>query len=125
MWAEIVLQLLSSSEVIIFQAHMQCCGRPTIHELRIANSKTTLTDMKMIDNTNADKQTRLHWINLAKEFNIPIRLIRFTASSRLAEHNDTVRALNLGTVCTADLELGLLQRPESLILMFVFVPEHR
>lgn len=50
------------------------------------------------DNTNADIDTRAHWVRVAKEFNVPIRCVRFTASTRLAEHNDAVRALNPGTV---------------------------
>lgn len=48
----------------------------------------------LTDNTNADIETRAHWVEVAKSFNIPIRCILFTASSRLAEHNDAVRALN-------------------------------
>lgn len=54
----------------------------------------------MTDNTNADIDTRAHWVKVAKEFNVPIRCVRFTASTRLAEHNDAVRALNPDTVCT-------------------------
>nr|KAK5438344.1 DNA kinase/phosphatase Pnk1 [Exophiala xenobiotica] len=47
-----------------------------------------------VDNTNADVETRRYWVNIAREYNVPIRCVRFTASSRLAEHNDAVRALN-------------------------------
>ncbi|ETI22171.1 polynucleotide kinase 3'-phosphatase [Cladophialophora carrionii CBS 160.54] len=47
-----------------------------------------------IDNTNANIETRSHWVKLAREFNVPIRCVRFTASTRLAEHNDAARALN-------------------------------
>lgn len=35
-------------------------------------------------------------MNLAKKHSIPIRCVLFTASAKLCEHNDTVRALNLG-----------------------------
>lgn len=49
-----------------------------------------------IDNTNADPETRGHWIALAKSLNIPIRCVLFTASPELCQHNDTVRALNTG-----------------------------
>ncbi|KAK5032033.1 DNA kinase/phosphatase Pnk1 [Exophiala sideris] len=52
----------------------------------------------LTDNTNADIETRKYWINLAREYNVPIRCVRFTASSRLAEHNDAVRALNPNTM---------------------------
>ncbi|KEF51197.1 uncharacterized protein A1O9_12811 [Exophiala aquamarina CBS 119918] len=51
-----------------------------------------------VDNTNADIETRAHWVRVAKEFNVPIRCVRFTASTRLAEHNDAVRALNPDTM---------------------------
>ncbi|TKA49887.1 hypothetical protein B0A49_11299, partial [Cryomyces minteri] len=49
----------------------------------------------VVDNTNADPDTRSQWINLAKRLDVPIRCILFTASPRLCEHNDTVRALNV------------------------------
>lgn len=48
------------------------------------------------DNTNADPNTRAHWVNLAKKMNVPIRCVLFTASPQLCEHNDAVRALNAG-----------------------------
>ncbi|KIX04761.1 polynucleotide kinase 3'-phosphatase [Rhinocladiella mackenziei CBS 650.93] len=51
-----------------------------------------------VDNTNADIETRSYWVKLAREFNVPIRCVRFTASSRLAEHNDAVRAMNPHTM---------------------------
>ncbi|EHY55952.1 DNA kinase/phosphatase Pnk1 [Exophiala dermatitidis] len=51
-----------------------------------------------IDNTNADPETRSYWIKLAREFNVPIRCVHFTAPTRLAEHNDAVRALNPNTM---------------------------
>lgn len=49
-----------------------------------------------IDNTNADVATRAIWIDLASKFKVPIRCVYFTASAKLCEHNDTVRALALG-----------------------------
>ncbi|EXJ77494.1 hypothetical protein A1O3_09720 [Capronia epimyces CBS 606.96] len=51
-----------------------------------------------IDNTNADVETRSYWVRLAREFNVPIRCVHFTAPTRLAEHNDAVRALNPNTM---------------------------
>lgn len=53
----------------------------------------------MIDNTNADPETREHWINLAKELKIPIRCIYFPASPELCRHNNAVRAANRDLVC--------------------------
>ncbi|KAF2490902.1 PNK3P-domain-containing protein [Lophium mytilinum] len=50
----------------------------------------------VVDNTNADPETRSHWFKLAKQFKVPIRCVLFTASAKLCEHNDTVRALNVG-----------------------------
>lgn len=46
------------------------------------------------DNTNADMQTRAYWTVLAQKLGVPIRCVLFTASPKLAEHNDAVRALN-------------------------------
>lgn len=46
------------------------------------------------DNTNRDREARAHWVKVAREFKIPIRCILFTASARLCEHNDMVRAHN-------------------------------
>lgn len=51
-----------------------------------------ITDRKL-DNTNADTLTRAVWIDLAKRMNVAIRCVYFTASAKLCEHNDTVRAL--------------------------------
>lgn len=54
-----------------------------------------------VDNTNADIETRAVWISLAWKMKVPIRLVHFTASTKLCEHNDTVRALGFGdgSVC--------------------------
>ncbi|EMC97501.1 hypothetical protein BAUCODRAFT_33217 [Baudoinia panamericana UAMH 10762] len=46
-----------------------------------------------VDNTNADIETRAAWVGLSKQLKVPIRLVHFTASAKLCEHNDTVRAL--------------------------------
>lgn len=48
----------------------------------------------VVDNTNADIETRAAWISLARTMKVPVRLVHFTASARLCEHNDTVRALS-------------------------------
>ena len=47
----------------------------------------------VVDNTNADIETRAAWIALAKKLKVKCRLVHFTASARLCEHNDAVRAL--------------------------------
>ncbi|KAK5171281.1 DNA kinase/phosphatase Pnk1 [Saxophila tyrrhenica] len=61
----------------------------------------------VVDNTNADVETRQDWIALAKKLKVPVRLVHFTASAKLCEHNDTVRALT-GTLVS--LRLSLLQQ---------------
>jgi hypothetical protein len=53
-------------------------------------------DLRSTDNTNADPDTRAVWVKLAQRLNVPIQCVLFTASAKLCEHNDTVRALNLG-----------------------------
>ena len=50
------------------------------------------------DNTNANLEVRASWVELARAFKIPIRCVHFRVSTRLCEHNDTVRALNLNLV---------------------------
>ncbi|KAF2235109.1 PNK3P-domain-containing protein [Viridothelium virens] len=47
-----------------------------------------------VDNTNADIDTRGEWIKLSRRLDIPIRCVLFTATTKLCEHNDVVRALN-------------------------------
>ncbi|KAF2399083.1 putative DNA 3'-phosphatase Tpp1 [Trichodelitschia bisporula] len=48
----------------------------------------------VIDNTNANPETREHWIKLARKFKVPIRCIHFTTPVMVAEHNDVMRALS-------------------------------
>ncbi|KAH7360036.1 polynucleotide kinase 3 phosphatase-domain-containing protein [Pyrenochaeta sp. MPI-SDFR-AT-0127] len=50
----------------------------------------------VVDNTNADPDTRAVWIKLAQKLGLSIRCVLFTASATVCEHNDTVRALNIG-----------------------------
>jgi hypothetical protein len=50
----------------------------------------------MTDNTNADPDTRAQWVTLSNKLNVPIRCTLFTAPTKLCEHNDAVRAMNLG-----------------------------
>ncbi|CAK4026681.1 Bifunctional polynucleotide phosphatase kinase [Lecanosticta acicola] len=55
------------------------------------------TKAVVVDNTNADVETRAAWIGLAAKLKVPIRLVLFTAPAKLCEHNDTVRALSDGS----------------------------
>ncbi|KAK4641372.1 DNA kinase/phosphatase Pnk1 [Podospora bellae-mahoneyi] len=48
----------------------------------------------VIDNTNADPETRAQWVDLAKKHKVPIRCVWFKTPLHLCEHNSAVRALN-------------------------------
>ncbi|KAK6428318.1 DNA kinase/phosphatase Pnk1 [Oleoguttula sp. CCFEE 5521] len=50
----------------------------------------------VVDNTNADIETRATWVRLAQKLNVPIRVVHFTAPPKLCEHNDTIRSLTSG-----------------------------
>lgn len=50
----------------------------------------------VVDNTNADAETRAVWVRLARKLNLSIRCVLFTASAKVCEHNDTFRALHVG-----------------------------
>lgn len=73
----------------------------------------------VVDNTNADIETRAHWIGLARRLGVPIRLVHFTAPAKLCEHNDTVRALALDkTVCErSPLQLRMSLRTSASVVL--------
>jgi len=54
-----------------------------------------------VDNTNRDRATRKVYVDLAREFNVPIRCFIFTGSIELAWHNNLYRAFNLSPPLTA------------------------
>jgi bifunctional polynucleotide phosphatase/kinase len=62
--------------------------------LKVAREQLNAGSLVAIDNTNADIETRAHWVRLGQEFRIPVRCVYFTATPWLCEHNDSVRALN-------------------------------
>ncbi|KAL2049079.1 hypothetical protein ABVK25_010675 [Lepraria finkii] len=64
--------------------------------VKVASNLLAEKDSVAIDNTNSDPETRAVWVQLAQEFGVPIRCVHFTASIKLCEHNDTVRALTSG-----------------------------
>ncbi|KAG8163830.1 hypothetical protein KVR01_005748 [Diaporthe batatas] len=47
-----------------------------------------------VDNTNPDPDVRGQWVDLAKKAGVPIRCVWFKTPLSIAEHNDTVRAMN-------------------------------
>ena len=61
--------------------------------VKVASSFLEEGTSVVIDNTNADPDTRAVWIKLAAKYKVPIRCVYFTAPAKLCEHNDTVRAL--------------------------------
>ncbi|EAQ90220.1 hypothetical protein CHGG_02155 [Chaetomium globosum CBS 148.51] len=48
----------------------------------------------VVDNTNADVDTRSQWIALARKHKVPIRCFWFQTPLQLCEHNAAARALN-------------------------------
>ncbi|PYH29708.1 putative DNA 3'-phosphatase Tpp1 [Aspergillus neoniger CBS 115656] len=62
--------------------------------IKVAKEHLAAGRSVVVDNTNADPETRSHWVEVAKEFNVPIRCVYFTASPALCRHNNAVRAAN-------------------------------
>ncbi|KAL5363801.1 polynucleotide kinase 3 phosphatase-domain-containing protein [Aspergillus floccosus] len=62
--------------------------------IKVAKEHLAAGKSVAVDNTNADPETRSHWIDVAKEFRVPIRCVYFTASQDLCRHNNAVRAAN-------------------------------
>ncbi|OOF96995.1 hypothetical protein ASPCADRAFT_205751 [Aspergillus carbonarius ITEM 5010] len=62
--------------------------------IKVAKEHLAAGRSVVVDNTNADPETRAHWVQIAKEFHVPIRCVYFTASPALCRHNNAVRAAN-------------------------------
>ncbi|KAI9373296.1 polynucleotide kinase 3 phosphatase-domain-containing protein [Aspergillus egyptiacus] len=62
--------------------------------IKVAKEHLAAGRSVVVDNTNADPETRAHWVEVAKEFKIPIRCVYFSASPALCKHNNAVRAAN-------------------------------
>jgi len=62
--------------------------------LKVAREQLNAGVSVVIDNTNAGIDTRALWLQLGQEFQVPVRCVHFTSTTRLCEHNDCVRALN-------------------------------
>ncbi|KAI4199384.1 MAG: hypothetical protein LQ350_004673 [Teloschistes chrysophthalmus] len=85
-----------------FWKHLQPLGYERINQdqlktrdkcVKVASNYLTDRIPVAIDNTNADRETRAVWIQLAETSKMPIRCVYFTAGPKLCEHNDTVRAI--------------------------------
>lgn len=63
--------------------------------LRVARNSLENGESVAVDNTNASVEARKYWVDLAREMKVPIRCVFFTTPARLAEHNDSVRAMNV------------------------------
>ncbi|KAL9094651.1 MAG: hypothetical protein Q9163_006541, partial [Psora crenata] len=61
--------------------------------VQVASSLLAERKSVAVDNTNADPDTRAVWVALARQHQVPVRCVYFTAPSKLCEHNDTVRGL--------------------------------
>ncbi|RCI14507.1 hypothetical protein L249_7013 [Ophiocordyceps polyrhachis-furcata BCC 54312] len=86
-----------------YRNHLQPLGYERINqdtlksrEKCIRTGRELLSDgcSVVIDNTNADPETRAIWVGLAKKSGIPIRCVWFKTPMQVCEHNDAVRALN-------------------------------
>ncbi|PGH27531.1 polynucleotide kinase 3'-phosphatase [Polytolypa hystricis UAMH7299] len=62
--------------------------------LKVAEEHLSAGKSVVVDNTNADTETRTHWILLAKSLDIPIRCVYFTTPPEVCKHNNVVRASN-------------------------------
>ncbi|EAW15902.1 putative DNA 3'-phosphatase Tpp1 [Aspergillus fischeri NRRL 181] len=62
--------------------------------IKVAKEFLAAGSSVVVDNTNADPNTRAEWVRVAKEFNVPIRCVYFTSSPELCKHNNAVRAAN-------------------------------
>ncbi|GKZ20638.1 hypothetical protein AbraIFM66951_005366 [Aspergillus brasiliensis] len=77
---------------IIYRLTKRLPQRPKC--IKVAKEHLAAGRSVVVDNTNADPETRSHWVEVAKEYNVPIRCVYFTASPALCRHNNAVRAAN-------------------------------
>ncbi|KAH8677657.1 polynucleotide kinase 3 phosphatase-domain-containing protein [Xylariales sp. PMI_506] len=66
--------------------------------LKVAADVLSAGGSVAVDNTNPDSDVRGEWVDLARKHSVPIRCLWFRTPPALAEHNDTVRALNTGAM---------------------------
>jgi bifunctional polynucleotide phosphatase/kinase len=94
-----------SGKSTFYQKHLAPRGYARVNQdilktrdkcVKVASDHLKEGESVAIDNTNRDRATRKIWVDLARNFNVPIRCIWFTAVPALCQHNDAVRALNKG-----------------------------
>lgn len=76
--------------------------------LKIAKNALEQKKSVVIDNTNPDKTSRKKYIEIAQQFNVPIRCFEMTTSRKLAEH------LNIYREILTFLECGYNQRRKQI-----------
>ncbi|PTU19257.1 hypothetical protein P175DRAFT_0461841 [Aspergillus ochraceoroseus IBT 24754] len=64
--------------------------------IKVAKEHLAAGRSVVVDNTNADPETRSQWVDIAEEFKIPIRCVYFSAPPTVCRHNNAVRAANKG-----------------------------
>ncbi|KAF4122020.1 bifunctional polynucleotide phosphatase/kinase [Geosmithia morbida] len=62
--------------------------------VKVAREHLSAGDSIVIDNTNADVDTRAVWIDVARKMGVPIRCVWFKTPLHVCEHNDAVRSQN-------------------------------
>ncbi|KAI6778715.1 Bifunctional polynucleotide phosphatase/kinase-like protein [Emericellopsis cladophorae] len=86
-----------------FWTHLQPLGYERINQdilksrdrcIKVAREYLQDGESVVIDNTNADADTRALWVELARKANIPIRCVWFQTPIHIAQHNDAVRSQN-------------------------------
>lgn len=92
-----------SGKSSFFRRYLQSLGYVRINQdtlkskdkcLKVAESNLEEGNCIVIDNTNADPNTRSHWVALAKRYRVSIRCALFKTPIGICEHNDAVRAMN-------------------------------
>ncbi|KAL8711647.1 MAG: hypothetical protein Q9220_004057 [cf. Caloplaca sp. 1 TL-2023] len=92
----------ASGKSTFYRSHLKPLGYHRVNQdtlktrdkcVKVAEGCLTEGDSVAIDNTNADRETRSIWIQVARKFKVPIRCVYFTAPPKLCQHNDTVRAI--------------------------------
>lgn len=62
--------------------------------IKVAREHLDKGESVCIDNTNADAETRSHWIQLAEKYQVPVRCVWLKTQLSVAEHNNAVRSMN-------------------------------
>ncbi|KAI4267184.1 MAG: hypothetical protein L6R38_008370 [Xanthoria sp. 2 TBL-2021] len=92
----------ASGKSTFYRKHLQPLGYERVNQdtlktrdkcVKVASELLLEGTSVAVDNTNADRETRMVWVQLAQHFSIPIRCVHFTASAKLCQHNDAVRAI--------------------------------